>query len=280
MHERNTRASEAFLSLLETMTRLRAPGGCPWDREQTMRSLRPYLLEEAYEVLDAMEQQDAKAHCEELGDLLLQIVFQAEIAQETSLFDMAQIAQSLNDKLKRRHPDVFPDSHAAQTAVAVVTSSGQALNRWEQLKAQERGQRKGRLSGVPKAMPALLRAMRTSEKAASAGFDWPDLHGAWDKVKEEIGEFEAACTQPGTIGQANMTEEMGDLLFSLVNVCRKVHIDAEAALRQTLDKFQHRFEHVEQALNQSSQTMETTDLATLNRLWEQAKTTLGKTSIG
>lgn len=271
MQQRLRKAAQAFETVCETMAILRAPGGCPWDAEQTLASLKPYLIEEAFETVDAMDQGDTKAHCEELGDVLLQVIFQAEIAQETGAFDVADVACALDAKLKRRHPDVFASPQAP--AQARPQDAQNALDRWEAIKAAERPRRKGRLSGVPKGMPALVRALRTSQKAASTGFDWPTLQGSLDKVAEEMGELrEAIQDRAAQADNAAIESEMGDVLFSLVNVCRRLDIDPEAALRGTINRFHHRFEHVEQRLDDKGLRLEDTPLDAINELWEEAKT--------
>lgn len=262
--DRFRRAGAAFEQLCRTMHTLRAPGGCPWDREQTLASLKPYLIEEAYETLEAMESGDAREHCEELGDLLLQVVFQSEIAQETALFDTAAVAHAINDKLVRRHPHVFAGARANDAAGA--------LQNWEAIKATERPKSKGRLDGIPRALPGLTRAMRTGEKAAAVGFDWPDAAGSKAKVDEEMRELEEALAAPGsTSNSSSIKEEMGDLLFALVNLCRHLRLDPEEALRGTIEKFQQRFGHLERSIGASGRSMESASLDELNELWDDAK---------
>ena len=262
--DRFRRAGAAFEQLCRTLHTLRAPGGCAWDREQTLASLKPYLIEEAYETLEAMESGNAREHCEELGDLLLQVVFQSEIAQETNLFDTAAVATAINDKLIRRHPHVFADAKADDAAGA--------LQNWEAIKATERPKTKGRLDGVPRAMPGLLRAMRTGEKAAAVGFDWPNTAGSKAKVHEELAELEEALAGSGdAANQASIKEEMGDLLFALVNLCRHLKLDPEEALRGTIEKFQQRFRHLELSMGAANRSIEAASLDELNQLWEEAK---------
>lgn len=262
--DRFRRAGAAFERLCRTMHTLRAPGGCPWDREQTLASLKPYLIEEAYETLEAMESGDAREHCEELGDLLLQVVFQAEIAQETKLFDTAGVATAINDKLVRRHPHVFAGAKADDAAGA--------LQNWEAIKATERPKTKGRLDGIPRALPGLTRAARTGEKAAAVGFDWADVAGSKAKVDEELRELEEALAAPrDAANSAAIKEEMGDLLFALVNLCRHLRLDPEEALRGTIEKFQQRFRHLEQSMGARGRSLESASLDELNQLWEEAK---------
>ena len=247
-------------TLCATMARLRAPGGCAWDREQTLKSLKPYLLEEAYEVLDSIDKGSTAEHCEELGDLLLQVVFQAEVSRESKGFDLQAVAAGINAKLIRRHPHIF--------AEAVAHTADEALSQWESVKAQERGAGKSRLSGVPRAMPGLLRAYRVSEKAAAAGFDWPHAQACEGKFHEEWGEFKEAWQQGS---HAAMVDEMGDVFMSLVSLCRHLKIDPEAALSQTIDKFTGRFEHIERSLGADEGPMEKVGLKRLEALWDDAK---------
>jgi MazG family protein len=233
------------------MARLRGPGGCPWDAKQSLESLKPYLLEEAYEVLEAMEHDDTAAHREELGDLLLQIVFQAEIAQETGLFDMADIAQGLDAKLRRRHPDVFApaDTAHATDAAAPPADATAALARWERIKATERPKGRGRLSGVPQALPALLRAWRSAQKAHASDVPCPQLATTWDTLTTQLQALQHEASAPTHAGRTEqLTGAVGDVLFGLVAQCRSLDIDPEAALRRTVDRFQTDFAAREQAL--------------------------------
>lgn len=257
MTNRFDRAGAAFADLCRTMATLRGPQGCPWDREQTYATLKPYLVEEAYEVLEAMDS-DPQAHRDELGDLLLQIVFQSEIAFGRGDFDAESVVQSIDTKLKRRHPHVFGDA-MADSADAVARS-------WEAIKAEERGPDGSALDGIPKALPALLRASRCGEKAAALGFDWPAIDGALDKVEEEWREVRDAVAHAAAQAVA---EEMGDLLFSMVNVCRHLQLDAEEALRQATAKFERRFRHVERHIRATGSSQ--TDLDALEEVWEDAK---------
>lgn len=257
--DRFERAGTALARLCRLMADLRAPGGCPWDAEQTLDSLKPYLIEEAYEVIEALEQGCPDKHCEELGDLLLQVVFQAEVVQETGGFDMEAVSKAIVDKLVRRHPHVFGDSDAADAAGA--------LRNWESIKAKERTSKQSALDGIPGTLPALLRAMRTGEKAAAIGFDWPSIDGVEAKVREEWQEVHDALTQ----GPARISEEMGDLLFALVNWSRHLGVDPEAALRDATNKFQRRFRHVERRVLEKGSTPADESLDALERLWQEAK---------
>ena len=253
-------AGKAFADLCRIMAKLRAPGGCPWDQEQTIASLKPYLLEEVYETLDAMESGTPETHCEELGDLLLQIVFQAEITQETS-FNISNIVDGISEKLIRRHPHVFGGDLAA--------SASEAIENWESIKATERPRNKGLLDSVPNALPALLKAYRTGEKVSGVGFDWPAIEGPRAKVIEEWEEVNQAITKEEP--KARIESEIGDLLFAIVNYSRHLQIDPESALNSTTKRFQKRFRYVEKALANSNKRVSDVSLSALNILWEEAK---------
>lgn len=275
-HNRFQQAAEAVQRLCTIMAQLRAEGGCPWDREQTLASLKPYLVEEAYEVLDAITADDPKEHCTELGDLLLQIVFQAEIRQESQTFGMADVANAISDKLIRRHPHVFGDASA--------DSAAGALRNWEAIKAKERPIDSSCLDGIPRAMPGLLRALRTGEKAAAVGFDWGRAEDAFAKVDEEVAELRAEIMalpsdpSDGALAQqhrqqqqARIKEELGDVLFSLVNIARHLEIDPEDALRHTIDKFHRRFRYIEHQLASEGRRPQDATLDEMEHLWTAAK---------
>ncbi len=252
-----------FDRLLDIMHRLRGPGGCPWDREQTRTSLKPYLIEETYEVLEAIEGGAPEALREELGDLLFQVVFHAEIAAERGEFTMADLLAQLGDKMVSRHPHVFGE--------ATVTTPGQALAQWESLKQQEaqaRGRTRSVIDGVPRALPALVRAQRIQSKAARVKFDWPDAAAAWTKVEEEVREASAALA---TGDRGRLAEELGDVLFSLVNVARLSSLDAEDVLQSAVEKFRRRFTAMETELNASGRSMGSASAEELERSWEAAK---------
>jgi len=256
-----------FDRLVEIMRRLLAPGGCPWDREQSLETLKPYLIEEAYEVLEAMDSPDPREHCEELGDLLFQVVFQSALRERAGQFSIEDVCRAIADKLTRRHPHVF--------AGLKVSGPEEVLRNWEQIKAAERAD-KGResersLAGVPVALPALARALRTTEKAARVGFDWPDPDGPRQKVDEELQELDAARR---TGDPAALREELGDLLFALTNLARKLGCDPEQALRLATDRFVRRFEYIEDRLRERGQKPAQLALAQLDALWEQAKRAL------
>jgi len=241
------------------MDRLRDPGGCPWDREQTLESLRPYLVEEAYEVLDAMSGPPGP-HCEELGDLLLQILFHARLRREEGAFDISDVVAGLARKLVRRHPHVFGEDQAETAA--------EGLASWERAKRAE-GKPAGTLSGVPNSLPAALRAQRVSEKAAVRGFDWPGPEGPLAKVHEELAEIEQARQDGGD--PARLAHEVGDLLFAAVNLARHLDVDAESALREACARFSRRFSGVEARLSAAGRVMEECDLEEMDAAWEAEK---------
>jgi len=250
-----------FEELMSIMRRLRGPGGCPWDAEQTHESLTRYLLEETYEVIEAIEAKSTGHLKEELGDLLLQPVFHAAIAEEAGTFTMDDIIRSLCDKLIRRHPHVFGD-------LQIADSTAQIEN-WEKIKKAEKGaERLSALSGVPPHLPALLKAQKITEKAARVGFDWEHVDQVMAKVMEELHEFEDAMSAGDN---EQMEAELGDLLFAIVNLGRFLSINPEEALRKTITRFQQRFMYVEDSLHSRGQQMNTTPLAEMDRLWEEAK---------
>ena len=249
--------------LLGIMAKLRAPGGCPWDREQTLRTLTPYLLEEAHEVIEAIEAGDAVHHREELGDLLFQVVFQARIAREEGKFDFADVCDGISDKLTRRHPHVYGDVN--------VSGSKEVIKNWERIKAEERkekGQERSAIGGVPVSLPALVRAERLTEKAGAAGFDWPDAKSVLAKVREELDELTEAV-DGGT--PQRIEDELGDLLFALANLGRWVKVHPEEALRGTLRRFESRFHYIEAQLRERGKSPRESNLAEMDALWNQAK---------
>jgi MazG family protein len=254
-------ARRTFDELVQLMTRLRAPGGCPWDRKQTLPDLKPFVIEESYEVVDAIDQGDRAALAEELGDLLLQAVFIAEITREEGTFDIYDAITAIHDKLVRRHPHVFGD--------VVAGDAEQVLVNWEKLKQDERkAENKSVLSGVPHAMPALLKASRLTEKAARVGFDWRRTDDVFDKLDEEIGELREAVAS----GDAqNIHDEIGDLLFTIGNIARKVNVNPEEALQSTNRKFMRRFEHMEARVREREQNLDQLELEEMDRLWDDAK---------
>jgi len=256
-----TEADREFSRLVDIMRRLRGPGGCPWDAEQTHESLNRYLLEEAYEVMEAIDAGSPELLKEELGDLLLQPVFHAAIAEEQGKFTIADVIVAINDKLVRRHPHVFNN--------LVIESSSAQMENWEKIKKVEKGEeRKSALSGVPPQLPALLKAQKLTEKAARVGFDWEHVDQVFAKVLEELHEFEEAMA---TGHQERMEAELGDLLFAIVNLGRFLAITPEEALRKTIHRFTTRFEHVEESLHREGRQMTDATLAEMDLLWEEAK---------
>jgi tetrapyrrole methylase family protein/MazG family protein len=250
-----------FEELIAIMKRLRGPGGCPWDAEQTHESLTRYLLEETYEVIEAIEAKSPEHIKEELGDLLLQPVFHSAIAEEAGTFTMNDVIRTLCDKLIRRHPHVFGDLHIADSTAQIEN--------WEQIKKTEKGaERTSALSGVPPHLPALLKAQKITEKAARVGFDWEHVDQVMAKVMEELHEFEEAMSAGDN---EHMEAELGDLLFAIVNLGRFLSINPEEALRKTISRFQQRFKHVEDSLHSQGRQMNTTPLDEMDRLWEEAK---------
>jgi MazG family protein len=285
---------ERFERAVAIMARLRAPGGCPWDREQTFDTIKQYTLEETYEVLEAIENRDWYELTGELGDLLLQVLFYAEMAKEDGHFSVDDVLDRLSTKLVRRHPHVFGEVKAE--------TSSQVLRNWEAIKQQERQQReparqaedekpKSILDGVSSAMPALLEGLKLSNKAAHVGFDWPNIEALFDKLKEEIEELRHEVNQippPGPVpigrgiagarGQllpeelkARLEDEVGDLLFVLVNVARYLNVDPESSLRKTNRKFRRRFRHVEEALRKAGKTPEDASLDEMEAHWQASK---------
>jgi len=285
---------ERFERAVAIMARLRAPGGCPWDREQSFDTIKQYTLEETYEVLEAIENRDRYELTGELGDLLLQVLFYAEMAKEEGRFSVDDVLDRLSNKLVTRHPHVFGDVKA--------DTSAQVLRNWETIKQQERKQRdpvrqgedekpKSILAGVSSAMPALLEGLKLSNKAAHVGFDWPNIEALFDKLKEELEELRHEVNQipppgpmpigrgiAGSRGQvlpeelkARLEDEVGDLLFVLVNIARYLDVDPESSLRKTNRKFRRRFQHVEEALRQAGKKLEDASLDEMEAHWQASK---------
>lgn len=278
-------AGEAFSSFADTIAALRAPDGCPWDREQTHDSIAHNMIEEAYEAVDAIEHHDVAHLREELGDVLLQVVLQSQIAADAGEFDVADVCRDVNEKMIRRHPHVFGDKDA--------TSASEVLDIWDKVKLAERkkaaeqnaagqnetdeqnniGQQtiaepEGLLDSIPVSFPALMQASKISRKAVSVGFEWDSVEAVWEKVEEEIAEFKQACAE----GNAQAMElEFGDVLFTLVNVARKVKVDPESALRATCRKFRERWAFMEGAAWASGKNIEDLSMDELQELWDQAK---------
>jgi MazG family protein len=251
----------SFEDLVELMKTLRGPGGCPWDREQSFSSLRTFIIEEAYEVVEAIDDDDRHAMVEEIGDLLLQAVFLAELGREEGTFDIGDSITAIHDKLVRRHPHVFAEARA-DSAEAVLVN-------WEKQKqAERRGENKGVLSGVPAALPALQKASRLTAKAARVGFDWRRTEEVFVKVEEELAELRAAIAGGS---KADVEDELGDVLFTIANIARKLDVDAEQALQSTNRKFTRRFEDVERAVQARGQNPEELTLEEMDSLWNEAK---------
>lgn len=250
--------------LLAIMARLRDPkDGCPWDKEQTFATIAPYTIEEAYEVADAVERGDLDDLREELGDLLLQVVFQARIAEEMGAFDFADVARAIADKMVRRHPHVFEDVRYRD--IAEQTAS------WEQIKSEERAAKAkagGLLADIPPSLPAMTRAVKLTKRAARVGFDWPTPREVIEKLREELGELEVAIDDASP---AEIREELGDLLFVVANLARKLDVEPEDALRGANAKFIRRFGHIEKRLAEDGRTPDQSDLAEMDRLWDEAK---------
>lgn len=246
--------------LAEIVRILRAPGGCPWDREQDHHTIRRNLLEEAYEAAEAIDEDDPDHLKEELGDVLLQVVFHARMEQEAGRFDLNDVADGICKKLIYRHPHVFGD--------VTVSGTGEVLSNWEELKRREKGQetRADSVDAVAKSLPGLWRAEKMQKKARKAGFDWPDISGALDKLAEETGELQSAVA-----GGTNVEEELGDVLFAAVNVARFAHMDPEDALSKACDKFARRFRRVEELAQAQGNPLEGMSLEEMDKLWDRAK---------
>ena len=258
-----------FARLVDIVATLRSPDGCPWDREQTIDSLKPYVLEETYEVLEAIDRHDHASLCEELGDFIFEAVFVAQLEAEAGHFTVADALTSIADKLVRRHPHVF-----ARAEGDAPIASTEVVTRWEQIKAQERGgsvRPKTLLGGVPAALPALLRAYQIGLRARSVGFDWSRPGDVVDKIHEEVNELREVVNDGALPDRARAEEEMGDLLFSIANLSRHLGIEPETALRKANDKFTRRFETMEKAITERGQTMSAMSLDELEREWQHAK---------
>ncbi|MBD0316154.1 MAG: nucleoside triphosphate pyrophosphohydrolase [Nitrospiraceae bacterium] len=276
--------SERFSKLVELMAALRAPDGCPWDRKQTHASLKPYLLEETYEVLETIDQEDALKLREELGDVLLQVLFHSQIASEAGAFTVEDVLDVLATKLIRRHPHVFEKGQQGSHP----NNSEQVLNQWEEIKRAERqaaGGAQSALDGVPKTLPALLRAYQTQARAARVGFDWPHnaagLEQIFGKIAEEVAELREALSEneaakqtsssPESVGREHLEAELGDIFFSLVNLARFLKVNPEEALRGSTNRFTDRFHLVEAQASEQGRTLADMTLADMDALWERAK---------
>ncbi len=252
----SNQAQDSFVKLIDIIKTLRAPGGCEWDREQTSETLIPYLLEETYEVIEAIEDKNSQLLKEELGDLMLHILFQTELAEESGKFTLSDSLNFISEKLVKRHPHVFKLAEDTQEDIS-----------WEQAKQKEK-KRKNFLDGVPKKLPALTRARRIQEKASHVGFDWKEIEPVWDKVFEEIDELKDAFS---TNDPEKIKDELGDALFALVNLGRFVNISAEDSLRMTISKFENRFRIIEKELKKQNIPLEDATLEQMDIIWEKAK---------
>ena len=255
----NTKTSKLFVDLVNIVEKLRSPEGCPWDKEQTHESLLPYFLEEAYEVIESVELKDWGTLKEELGDVLLHILLQAKIADETNKFNISDSLEVINNKLVNRHPHVFGDDN--------IDASVEAKQNWEDIKHVEK-KRKSRLDGVPNKLPALVRAQRLQEKASYAGFDLDNIEDAWEKLNEELNELKSAQEKRDI---ENIKEEIGDVLFSVVNLSRFFDIPAEDMLRKTNRKFITRFQTIERELKDKGKKLENSNLEEMGKIWEKSK---------
>jgi tetrapyrrole methylase family protein/MazG family protein len=251
-----------YNDLLNIMTRLRAPNGCPWDREQDHKSLKRYLIEEAYEVLEAIDEENPSKLCDELGDLLLQVVFHAQIAKENGQFDVSDVVHGVSAKMVNRHRHVFGDEEAE--------TSDDVMDIWEKVKKEEKGLKTQTqvLKEIPGNLPALMRSFKVQQKAAQVGFDWDDIKDAMQKVKEEFNELEQACKSEN---EANIEEELGDLLFAVVNVSRFLKVQPELALTATTNKFIRRFEYVEQSAAGQGKQLTDMSLSEMDAFWDESK---------
>jgi len=260
--EKVKKVGERFDDLIATMARLRGEQGCLWDKEQTHITLKSFLLEETYELLDAIEQGSHKELVEELGDVLLQIIFHCQIASEEGQFTVAEVISRLIEKMERRHPHVFSDHR--------LPDSDAVLKHWTKAKAEENNSENSAsaLGNIPRAMPALARAQTVTKRASLLGFDWTDVEPVWEKVEEELAELKTAVTS-GDKGRTS--EEMGDVLLSLVNLCRFIDIKAEDALTHTVDRFLKRFAHIERRIREKEKTLAESSLDEMDALWEEAK---------
>src|SRR5437773_7805065 len=263
---------QKFERLVEIMATLRGPAGCPWDKQQDFNSLKPMLVEEVYEVLEAIETNDSDGLSEELGDLLLHVVFHAHLGKEAGKFDINTVIQKISDKLVRRHPHVFGDESAS--------TPEEVIKNWEAIKAQEKAEKlknrtpeqRSLLEGIPSKLPALHEAHQISSRAARVGFDWPDVEGIFEKLQEEVLELKAVISSGGDEGRRERLEdEIGDMLFVIVNIARYLKIDSESALKRANRQFKLHFQHMESELTKQGKSVEQTSLDEMEALWQTAK---------
>ncbi|MCX5749652.1 MAG: nucleoside triphosphate pyrophosphohydrolase [Candidatus Saganbacteria bacterium] len=253
-----------FKDLIKIIDKLRGKNGCPWDKKQTHRSLKPYVIEEAYEMLQAIDKKDDKKLCDELGDLLLQVILHSRIAKERKAFSVEDVIKGINEKMTRRHPHVF--------AKRKVSGVDEVWKNWEEIKSDE-AEYRSILDSIPKALPALYRAEKAQKKAARVGFDWDEIAGAWDKVREEMGEIKELLRKDSKTKalKSRLAEEIGDLLFAVVNVSRKTGINAEEALHDAVVKFSGRFRFIERHAKKSRIKLSKMNLDEMESLWKKAK---------
>jgi MazG family protein len=260
-----------FEKLIEIMSTLRGPNGCPWDKQQDRNSLKPMLVEETYEVLEAIDNNDSEALNEELGDLLLHIVFQAQLGKEAGEFDIDRVVDALCDKLTRRHPHVFGTESAS--------SAEDVIRNWEAIKAEEKAnklkdrtpEQRSLLEGIPSKLPAIHEAHQISSRAARVGFEWPNIEGVFDKLEEETRELREAMTGPAESRQTHLEDEIGDILFVIVNLARFLKIDSESALKRANRKFKARFQYMESRLAEAGKRLDGVSLDEMEGLWQEAK---------
>jgi MazG family protein len=265
-------AGERFEKLVEIMATLRGPNGCPWDKQQDFNSLKPMLVEEVYEVLEAIENNDFDGLAEELGDLLLHVIFHAHLAKEAGEFDINTVIERISGKLVRRHPHVFGNESAS--------TPEEVIKNWEAIKAQEKAEKlknrtpeqRSLLEGIPSKLPAIHEAHQISSRAAGVGFDWPDIEGVFDKLQEEVSELKEVISSGGDDKQREKLEdEIGDMLFVMVNIARYLKIDSESALKRANRKFKARFRYMEGELARQGKSLEETPLSEMEALWQKAK---------
>jgi tetrapyrrole methylase family protein/MazG family protein len=252
--------AEKFIQLLEIMATLRGPGGCPWDKEQNHESLKKYMIEEAYEACEAIDSGQDPEVVEELGDVLLQVVFHAQVASEDGRYTIDDVLDAINTKLVSRHPHVFAEMK--------LENADQVLQAWEGFKVKEKKERKSILEGIPRQLPALMKAHRIQDRVARVGFDWEKIEDVFTKVREELREFEEACYSRD---ESHIEEELGDLFFALVNVARYLEKDPEAALQRTIRKFIRRFNYIEDRVKDSGYDLQDAPMEVMDGYWEEAK---------
>lgn len=260
----NEKAMQGFIRLLEIMDRLRSPDGCPWDKDQSAQTMKNYLVEEAYEATEAIEEGDAEHTCEELGDLLFLIVFMARLYQEQKAFDINGVMEGITAKMIRRHPHVFGS--------AKVATSDQVKENWHRIKqgeAKEPREKPSFFSSVPRKLPALLRAHRVNSRASAVGFDWSSPEGVWEKLEEELGELKEACRGHD---EERMRSELGDVLFTMANLGRHLHFNAEDALQEAIGKFTKRFDRMRAVLEEEGRSLEEYSLDEMDAAWNEIKT--------